>query len=157
MPRMYTKGEFSYVLMADRGLPKEKQAVFKLRTLSAEKAAELEDGIIAATTEQDPEKREIAVQHKGATVTLETLKYGLAEWDNFSRNGTEILFKHPQSSICARENIEQLHPSDRHELADAITEGNSLSEEDSKNSESASGSEQARTNSPAASAPKTQA
>jgi hypothetical protein len=134
---MYTKGEFPYVLKGDRKLPKEEQAVFQLATLDPEEYAELEDSLFYFTEEREDKTATSAARK--AQVEYKTLRRGVKGWDNFKRNGEEVVYKHPGSTRCAKENIAQLHPEDRHELAEAITEGNTLSEEDAKNSESASG------------------
>ncbi len=141
MPRMYTRGDFDYVLIGDKGLPEDQQAVFELATLNPETDAKLQDDIIATTTALDPTKQDMSVKNQMATVSLQILKHGLRGWRNFYKNGKEVVFKSKGAPLCSPENIAELHPRDRLELSDAVTEGNSIDEQTAKNSPSEPGSE----------------
>jgi len=129
---------FKYVLRCDRALNKDMQTSFLLRRLSAEENAQIEDAIRYSSTASsvagnDPEVT--VVQSPGSTV-LEILRVGLKGWENFlDEDHNPIAFTAPSGmdSTCPMSNIDKIHPDHRHELARAIEEGNTISEEDSKN------------------------
>jgi hypothetical protein len=121
---------FDYVLEADRNLKPELRTVFKLKTLSANEMAQVEDGW--KITPGADEKTLISLNRGSATVNL--LRIGLRGWQNFKdTEGAHIPFADPEHGMCAMANIDKLTPTDRHELAHAIEDGTKVTETDRKN------------------------
>jgi len=126
------KKAFDYVLVEDRKSPVEKQTVFELKVLTSLELAKVEDGMSFSVTRNEqgePSAGEVNV--KGGSKTLSILHAGLAGWRNFKdENGNEVEFKKSEGYY---KNLDYLKPGWRRELANAITEGNRVTETDSKN------------------------
>lgn len=122
-----TRETFSYVTVADRALPKEKQTIFHLRRL--------------ATNQQLMLGNLLEVM---GTMAVVTLRIGLAGWENFvDENGNAVPFKRDTGTVlehgvpienpASKESIGRLSITDAQEIAAAIHSGNVLSEDDVKN------------------------
>lgn len=119
MARLFQRGAFFYVLEADRKV--ENPTVFHLRTLTVEQQAALEDKIRFIAHKPDRDDMELVMEQKRGVVAVEILKAGLTGWENFFDGETPVEFKKD-----VLESIACLHPDDRHELAEAIEEGNAV-------------------------------
>jgi len=137
---------FGYVLKADRKGPKEEQTVFTLKRLSARENAQIEDGVGASIRAADVANgninAKIGIEQSPGTTVIETLRIGLRGWKRFfDADGEAVVFvepseKGPYAGLCPYKNMDMISPANRHELAEAIDQGNVISEEDSKNSPS---------------------
>jgi len=119
---------FDYVLREDRDKPNgdPHKTVFHLKVLTPSENAAIEDN--SAVMDSDGKMRVL-----NGYATYEALQQGLKGWHNLRDvNGEEVEF--PSGNIGKA--ISYLRPAHRRELAEAITEGNELTEEESKNSES---------------------
>jgi hypothetical protein len=119
---------FDYVAEEDRKLPKEKQTVFHLRRFSARLAARTQD---------------LAEGKKGQLLEL-LLRFGIAGWTNFCdaagemvpcehEKGVHLLFGCEVDQPLTVDSLNRLSQALLGELATAIFQGNTLSEEDAKN------------------------
>ena len=126
------KKVFKYTLIEERKKPAEKQTVFMLKNLSSLELAKVEDSLSFSVTRDDagePSAGEVNV--KGGSKTLSILHAGLVGWENFKdEKGKEVKFNKSEGYY---KNLDYLKPAWRRELSDAITEQNSLTEEESKN------------------------
>ena len=87
---------------------------------------------------------EMTVKINTGTKRLIQLRHGVVGWNkNFvDDDGNQAPFAEPgPDGLCAYENLDRFDDELFQELPDAIEEGNSISEEDSKNLPSAHGSE----------------
>ncbi len=118
---------FDYVLREDRDKPNgdPHKTVFHLKVLTPSENAQIEDN--SAVMDASGQMRVL-----NGYATYEALQQGLKGWQNLRDvNGEEVEFP---SNIGKA--ISYLRPAHRRELAEAITEGNQLTEDESKNSES---------------------
>jgi hypothetical protein len=127
---------FDYILKADREEDADCVTTWKLRPLTARQLAQIEDG----TGSYDPDTGHVAVRQ--GTVVLETLRSGLAGVDNFLDSGdTAIEFVTENTGKRHGVNVlvptyaflDKIHPDDRRELCNAITEQTRLTEADRGN------------------------
>lgn len=131
--RIDPRKTWEYVLECDRGLSEEQQTYWELRPLTVLEESKLQDMAVTA----DAESR--AVSMNSGRVHLETLRYGLVGCRQFrDQDGTEVPFTSKFNKGLAREIVTDdflsgLHPDWRRELAIAIEQGATLSEEDRKN------------------------
>lgn len=122
-----TKEVFDYVTLADRELAKEKQTTFHLRRLSTQL-------ILRARSLDDHSK-----------MVEFALRCGVAGWENFADadgapvkashdKGEQLVFGVAVRDPLSSESLNRLPPDVVVELAKAIVEGNTLTEDDAKNS-----------------------
>lgn len=118
--------EFEYVLQCDRQLPTEQQTIFKLKVLSAKELADIEDKSARADLSGN-------LEFRSGSQTLRILNVGLKGWINFiGTDGNPVTFRE-NNGVPRPENWDLLRPEWRRELANAITEQNTLTEGDRKN------------------------
>ena len=112
-------------------LPKEKQPVFHIKILSAREAAELENNAVNTTTQNDRQ----VIRIMGGTMTLKALEKGCKGWTNWNySNGKPALFR--ENNGKPRPDTFDCLPMDlRQEIAQAITRGKGLTEQEAKNSD----------------------
>lgn len=133
--------ERRYILKAERGLPPEEQSVFILRPLTLRESNAIED-MTVGVGEGD------GMTIRSGSVRTRALEYGLIGWENvLDSKGNEVPFDGTRQKRGGVEfispnskTLERLPRSVQHELAEAITTGSDLTEEEAGNS-SASGSE----------------
>ena len=84
----------------------------------------MEDGKVSA----------LYIDKKDGSVALAILQGGLVGWENRKdHDGQPVPFTEiAEDGKCPLENIETIHPDDRLELANAIDQGNRISEDDAK-------------------------
>jgi hypothetical protein len=117
-----------YVLKEDRGLPKEKQTVWKLRHLLNRERAPIEDSIAKMS-------KDGSYSFKAGSYPVDICKMGLRGWDNFQLpDGTLAQPEFTNSGMLKEKCLDLLKPAWIAELADVITEKNLVSEEEEKNS-----------------------
>ena len=126
---------FDYVLDCDRALPKEEQTLFRLKVLTPNELAEIEDG--SATFDTNSQQ----VTIKTGTKVINILKKGLVGVINLKlADGSDVKFTTTKiGGRFPREEADDkflsyLHPNWRRELANAITEQFRLTEEEEGNS-----------------------
>lgn len=129
MARASRIGEFDYVLKEDRDLDESEQTVFHLRTLSydeseavANAARVREDGIDLGSM---------------LTSARRALNFGLLGWENFpDDDGKDAPFSATGKGLRRRLSEKTLTAVRKHaiEIAEAITNGSELSEDEQKNS-----------------------
>ena len=127
---------FDYILKADREEDADCVTTWKLRPLTARQLAQIEDG----TGSYDPDTGHVSVLQ--GTVVLETLRRGLAGAENFRASDDSVIEfdtentgkKHGQTMRAPTYAfIDKIHPDDRRELCNAITEQTRLTEADRGN------------------------
>jgi len=127
---------FDYVLSADREEDADCVTTWKLRPLTARQLAQIEDG----TGSYDPDTGQVAVRQ--GTVVLETLRNGIAGVENFlGSDDAEVEFATENVGkkygvtirVPTYAFLDKIHPDDRRELCNAITEQTRLSEADRGN------------------------
>lgn len=117
---------FEYVLLCDRQLEISKQTIFKLKVLSAKELADIEDKSARADLNGN-------LEFRSGSQTLRILNAGMRGWSNFlGVDGQEVTFRE-NNGVPRPENWDHLRPEWRRELANAITEQNTLTEGDRKN------------------------
>jgi len=120
---------FDYILQEDRALPVEKQTVFHLRRFTTELAFRTQD---------------LGGDARGKIGEI-VLRAGIAGWSNFrDASGSEIECKHDKGKHLVwgatvedpltKDAMSWLPPEIVGELGNAIIAGNTLTEEDAKNS-----------------------
>lgn len=118
---------FDYILGIDRKKPRQEQTVFKLKILSPTEEAEIQDSGISMVKEQE-------FKFNLGKKKIQILKAGLVGWNNFKdRDGKDVLFNTDKNGEPTDESLSRLRPEWRTELANAITEQNTMSEEEIKN------------------------
>ncbi len=123
-------GSFEYVLKEERELPRDKQTVWHMRTLSWPEKREIENTEWRLVRGRDL----VLVDAKGVQEKL--LGLGLTGWTNFKEDGTEIAFRCTGEGLSKRlapEILDRLEPFAT-ELANAIENGAQTTEQDAKNS-----------------------
>jgi len=117
---------FDFVLECDRGLPYEEQTIWELKPLNVREAAKIEDGAVLFK-----EGGSEAAVASGST-TINVLKMGLKGVRNFrAADGSEVPFTTTkQGSEVSDTFLSRIAPEHRRELANAITEGAHLGEEE---------------------------
>lgn len=126
-----------YVLKAERGLPEEKQSVFLLRPLTLRESSHLEDMAVGIGGSGNSE-----VTINSGSVRIQALRYGLAGWENVvDGNGNAVEFRSTTKKVKGVEvvqpddsTIAMIPPACRLELAEEITNGGSLTQEEAGNS-----------------------
>ena len=117
---------WEYVLLVDRELPPEQQAVFELKVLTARDQAALQDGATKGNIDG-------SLEFKSGTQTLRILELGVRTWRNFKdAAGADVPYRE-NNGKPRPENWDCLRPEWRRELANVITEQNRLTEEERKN------------------------
>lgn len=124
-----------YVLKEERELPVDKQSVFLLRPLTLAESSKLEDMAVGIGAGNN-------VTVNSGSVRIQALRFGLAGWENVvDASGNAVEFRsttkkergveivQPDDSIIA-----MIPPKARLELAEEITNGGSIDEDDAKNS-----------------------
>ncbi len=146
----HTLKEFPYISMDDREAPEEERTTFMLKTLSAKEQEQVEDSV---PTEFESEvkggkvsraKRKKQIAEDGSKVSMKMktgarvnayLRIGLVGWKNFrDHKGEQVEFAAPELGMCSWNNIDKLGPDLRFELSGAIEDGNTITEEEEKNS-----------------------
>jgi len=129
---------FDYVLKSDRKLAEgAKPTRWKLKPLTVKEQTELRDGIVA----YHQDGKEMSGRMLGGTVELKTLRLGLVGCEDFyDADGAAIPFeaepdskRNPSRFFVTDAFLSRISRADRTELADAIVEVNTLSEDDEKN------------------------
>lgn len=124
-----------YVLIEDRKLPVEQQTRFLCKFLSAREDAQIQDNVVRGNTDEK------SMQVKSGSTVLETLRKGLRGWENFKdQNGNDVPWRE-NNGTPRDENFNHLKPHWRREIANFITEQNTLKAEEIKNLESGQESE----------------
>lgn len=122
-----------YVLQCDLPCDADSRTVWLLRPLTVGQYAKLQDSIAAVDRESG------TVRVTSGTQVIEALRLGLAGVERFNdAAGKEVPFttkfnKTHSLDIVTDDFLNRLHPDWRDELARAITEHNTLSEDDRKN------------------------
>ena len=125
--------EIAYIPKDARDLPPEQQPVFYIRPLKAKESADLEDGTVDALTEKGNDKTNVRIF--SGTTTLKALKMGLIRWDNFKmRDGSEVDCRDNNGKLRP-EMYDFIPPALRQELAEVITTGKGMTEQEEKNSD----------------------
>jgi hypothetical protein len=127
---------FDYIPKACRKLPEEQQVVFQCKPLNAKAAASLEDKSVDATMEKGNTGNTMRI-YSGSTV-LRALNKGLVGWKNFklSPDSPEIEFLMDRNNKEPQPQMIDFIPADvRKELAEFITTGKDLTEDEAKNSD----------------------
>lgn len=123
---------FDYVLKCDRDKPVEDQTVFKLSVLNAAEYAEIEDSTVVGD-------REHGFRTQSGSTILRVLRLGLRGWSNLrNEEGEEVTFATRTVNGGRRgavqqptdETLSRLLPAWRRELCNAITEGNTVDEDE---------------------------
>jgi len=123
-----------YVPKIARDWPVEDQPVFILKALKAKDAARLEDGMADAVINKK-ENDNTTMRIYSGTAVINALKTGLVGWQNFKDvNGNDVIWRE-NNGVPRSENFDCIPAQIRKELAEAITEGNFLTEQEEKNSE----------------------
>lgn len=118
---------FDYVLKEERG--SENPTIFKLKVLTARELAEIEDSVSSFFSG----KGEVELRIRPGTEILQILKRGLRGWENFKDDkGNNIPFRE-NNAVPREDNFDRIRPEWRRELANAITEMLTMSEEEEKN------------------------
>lgn len=120
-----------YVLEEDRELEEghKRRTVFKIRTLKSREMARIEDGMAQA----QPKKKGGHIDLKVGSQVLEILDAGLVGVENFHKpNGEPLIF-----DLAKRKERLELYDwlsgAHRQEIADAISSGSTLTEEQVEN------------------------
>jgi len=113
--------KWDYVLREDRGLPPDKQTIFKLKALSSEEFFAIQN---------------IQYTNGFGTANQSVLIIGLVGWENFLDNQGQAVPFNLEDGACAQENLDRLTPAIMMELIGAIRKRNELSEDEIKNSPS---------------------
>lgn len=122
-----------YVPKIARSLPVEDQPIFLIKALKAKESAKIQDGL-ADYVEGDGNVAP-AVRIYSGTAILNALKLGLSGWENFKNAKGEDVAWRENNGQARPENIDFIPPDIRKELAEVITEGTFLTEQEEKNSE----------------------
>lgn len=127
-----------YVLRRERGLPAEQRTTFFLRTLTIEERAALMD----VSSSYDQEERTIRVP--AGTQALSTVRAGLLGWQNLKdEKGADVTFETgPERAVLGGHKVapptdaclDRLPLDVLLELANAIRDASTLSDDDAKNS-----------------------
>ena len=122
---------FDYVLKCDRELEPEQKTVFQLKPLTPSESAQLEDNLARVYASDE------TLTVNTGTHTLKQLQMGLIGWKNFrNAEGEEIPFPERKDARLKTAHLAYLAPEWRQEIANAIDEGNTVTETDLKNSDS---------------------
>lgn len=126
-------GTFNYVSKNDPD--KENPTVFHLKNLDASDQARIEDSLATGKAPVGGSRDEdVRIEVSSGTNVLRILNAGLDGWENFKdENGNEVEFIKDGRGKPKSDMFNYLPPSLRRELSNAITEGNTLSEEQEKN------------------------
>lgn len=117
-----------YVLKEDRHLPPDQQTIWKTKILTARQHAHLQDYAVQANSTDS------SMFVKSGSTVLETIKMGLYGWENFKdENGKEVEWR-IKDGIPLDENFDRMQPRWRQEISKFISERNTLSAEQIKNS-----------------------
>ncbi len=123
-----------YIPKVARKWPEKDRPVFLIKVLSAKEAAKLEDGMSDAVVNKK-NRDDTTVRIYGGTAVLKALEVGLKGWENFkTANGEDAPWRENNGNP-RQENFDFIPVKIRSELAEAITEGTFLTEQEEKNSE----------------------
>lgn len=123
-----------YIPKIARDWPVEDQPVFLIKTLKAKEAANLQDGMTDAVVNKK-DSNDTTVRIYSGTAAVKALKAGLVGWENFKdADGEDVEFRE-NNGTPRMENFDRIPVKIRAELAEAITEGTFLTEQEEKNSE----------------------
>lgn len=143
--------KFEYIAESDRSLPKDEQTIFILKGLPYDTQQQLEarlspqisiPGSAVGSGKEEFQKAmsgsNVSVNIMGGRTELqfEILKHGMVDVVNlYDDKGNVITYPGPNAPLATLKNwYAQWLPSDlRTELANAITEGSTISEDDAKN------------------------
>ena len=136
----YLPGKFKYVLKDERKAAKEgkEHTVFLLKALSARELEDLEASIsLGMTFSKDEKGGEVtgSQEIKPGEKVNAFLRIGLCGWENFKdAKGNEVEFKKEESTgMASWDSINMVVPY-RFELYNAIEDGNTVSQDEAKNS-----------------------
>lgn len=132
---------WEYVLKADRDAEPNDRPSYTLKTLSARELATIDDGSVSMNQDRPGH-----IQANQGSVVLDTLRMGLVGWQRhkaYDPSGkiVEVPFdavsqgrrRGEERFVITDTCLDSLHPQDRIELCNAITEQTKLSEPDVKN------------------------
>lgn len=137
----YVPGKFKYILKEDREAKAkgEKVTVFLLKALTAGELEELEGSMSFGIT-VDTKSKKVATQSASQQVkpgerVNAFLRMALLGWENFNdHEGKAIEFKKEESTgMASWDSITNVVPY-RYELYNAIEDGNTVSQDEAKNS-----------------------
>jgi len=117
-----------YVLEEDRSLDPKDQTRFKIKFLTNRQRAEIEDNIGKMNKDGSYELR-------AGSYPMDIVKLGLMGWEGFkNENGEDVPFTKTSGTDKASEkSLDYLRPAWITELANAITEKNTITEDEQKN------------------------
>jgi hypothetical protein len=134
-----------YILREDRGLPKDEQTMFFLRTLTARDYYRLKDGALEVRAPIRNASETRTVFHTG-TQEQEILLKGLVRWENLKDgHGNELTYPDGRDSDAKLKALSYLRPNWRKEISEVILADSDLTEQDEGNFASQPGSPAAGT------------
>jgi hypothetical protein len=116
------ENEFLYVPLAYRSLPQEARPVFRLAYVDGREIVKAEDAMNGSVSYTKEGTRSVTI--KRGAFALQMCELGIKGWRNYwQMDGVEVIFKDATSIAVLPQQL-------MHELADAITERRSMSEEE---------------------------
>ncbi len=123
-----------YIPKMARTWPVEDQPVFLIKALKAKEAAKIQDGLADIVPEGNNKDLSTMRIYSGSSI-LNALVAGLSGWENFKLSNGEDAPWRDNNGTPRAENFDYIPSDIRKELAEQITEGTFLTEQDEKNSE----------------------
>ena len=128
-------GTFKHISKNDPD--KENPTIFLLKVLDASEQARIEDNLATGKAPMGGSRDEdVRIEVSSGTNVLRILGSGLEGWENFAdpeKEGEFIEFEKDGRGKPKQNMFNYLSPLLRRELSNAITEGNTLSEDQEKN------------------------
>lgn len=121
--------KYKYVPKCERDLDPKDQTVFFLNMPTARSAANLQDNITESTLASD----QAIMRVKSGSSVLSALKVGLRGWENFKDSQGHDVEWRENNGNPRPEMFDAIPPDLRRELAEVITTGIGLDEEQEKN------------------------
>ena len=138
-----------FICEEDEDLPKEEQTIYRIKILSAEESAAIENKAVSFTANRQKGRRnqnEAEAHANTGTVVLDTLRAGLVGWVNqraYDHEGkivdvpfaTRMIGKinGVPKMVITDDCINAMPPSARAQVSNAITEQTALTKDDLKN------------------------
>ena len=127
------KSEYRFYPEDVKELPDDDRPYFVISPLTARDAASVEDNLAETSIRKKGE--DSTMRLKSGSTVLDTLKKGLRGWGNFNLPSGEPAPWRDNKGVPRPENFDYIPAKWRREIAEAITEGTGLSEQEGKNSD----------------------